>query len=148
MVITKGRLPILVCAVFLVAVPVLAADDGMRCVQCGMDLHKYPHSVYAIEWQDGTVIKTCGVQCGLTQQLRKAGSFKKAHATDLITNRQFPVSEGFYVYKSSVVTDMGPGFISFKSRANAEKFQKGFGGQVVTHDEALKIWAKVKGMGP
>jgi nitrous oxide reductase accessory protein NosL len=52
------------------------------------------------------------------------------------------VKKGFYVYKSSVVTDMGPGFIAFKRRADAEKFAKGFGGQMVTYEEALEIWAK------
>jgi hypothetical protein len=35
---------------------------------------------------------------------------------------------------------MAPGFISFLIRVNAEKFQKGFGGKVVTYQEALEIW--------
>ncbi len=50
------------------------------------------------------------------------------------------LKKGFYVYKSTVITDMAPGFISFVTRANAEKFQKGFGGKVVTYQEALEIW--------
>jgi len=52
------------------------------------------------------------------------------------------VEKGFYVYKSSVITDMAPGFIAFRRRSNAEKFAKGFGGQVVTYEEALEIWKK------
>ena len=40
-----------------------------------------------------------------------------------------------------------PGFIAFKDRTNAEKFQKGFGGEVVTYPEALKIWAEIKKVG-
>ena len=35
---------------------------------------------------------------------------------------------------------MAPGFISFITKTNAEKFQKGFGGKVVTYQEALEIW--------
>ena len=144
---SKGKLFILVGAVLLLAAPVFAADDGMRCVQCGMDLHKYPHSVYTIQWKDGTVSKTCGVQCGLTQQLMKADAFQSSSATDLITNRAFPAAEGYYVFKSRVTTDMGPGFIAFKSRENAERFQKGFGGQVMDYQEALKIWAETRKTG-
>jgi nitrous oxide reductase accessory protein NosL len=42
---------------------------------------------------------------------------------------------------------MGPGFIAFKDQTNAEKFQKGFGGEIVTYEEALKIWAEIKKVG-
>jgi len=147
MVASKWRLLIPVFAVLFIAAPVPAADDGLRCVQCGMDLTKYPHSLYTIQWKDGTVTKTCGVQCGMTQHLMNRDGFKSSTATDLITNREFPAADGFYVFKSSVTTDMGPGFIAFKDQTNAEKFQKGFGGEVVTYEEALKIWAEIKKVG-
>jgi nitrous oxide reductase accessory protein NosL len=147
MVASKWRLLIPVFAVLFIAAPVPAADDGFRCVQCGMDLTKYPHSLYTIQWKDGTVTKTCGVQCGLTQHLMNRDGFESSTATDLITNREFPAADGFYVFKSSVTTDMGPGFIAFKDQTNAEKFQKGFGGEVVTYEEALKIWAEIKKVG-
>ncbi len=144
MVSSKSKLFISLCAVFFITTQVAAFDDGMRCKLCGMDLHKYPHSLYTIKWKDGSETKTCGVQCGLSFQLMKKDMFKTAHATDLITNRKFQVTDGFYVYKSTVTTDMGPGFIAFKTRNHAEKFQKGFGGQIVTHQEALEIWKKIK----
>lgn len=147
MVASKWRLLIPVFAVLFIAAPVPAADDALRCVQCGMDLTKYPHSLYTIQWKDGTVTKTCGVQCGLTQHLMNRDGFESSTATDLITNREFPAADGFYVFKSSVTTDMGPGFIAFKDQTNAEKFQKGFGGEVVTYEEALKIWAEIKKVG-
>jgi nitrous oxide reductase accessory protein NosL len=37
---------------------------------------------------------------------------------------------------------MAPGFIAFKRKEDAEKFAKGFGGQVVGYSEALEIWSK------
>jgi hypothetical protein len=89
---------------------------------------------------EGEEFVTCGVQCGLTLHLRLKEKFKSATATDLFSNRSFDAQKGFYVYKSTVITDMAPGFISFITRANAEKFQKGFGGKVVTYQEALEIW--------
>ena len=113
-----------------------------RCIICGMDVSKYPHTRYVVETIDGKKYTTCGVQCGLTLHLRFKDKWKSATAADLLSNRPFDVKKGFYVYKSSVITDMAPGFIAFKRRTDAEKFAKGFGGQVVTYEEALGIWQK------
>lgn len=118
------------------------AADIERCVVCGMDVSKYPHSRYVVETTDGKKYTTCGVQCGLTLHLRFKDQWKLATATDLLSNRPFDVKKGFYVYKSSVITDMAPGFIAFKRRVDAEKFAKGFGGKVVTYEEASEIWKK------
>jgi hypothetical protein len=105
-----------------------------------MDVSKYPHTRYVVTTTGGEEFFTCGVQCGLTLHLRLKEKFKSATATDLLSNRSFDAQKGFYVYKSTVITDMAPGFISFLTRVNAEKFQKGFGGKVVTYQEALEIW--------
>ena len=120
----------------------LSAWAGERCIVCGMDVSKYPHTRSVVETTDNKKYATCGVQCGLTLHLRFKGKWKSATATDLLRNTPFDVEKGFYVYKSSVITDMAPGFIAFRRRSTAEKFAKGFGGQVVTYEEALEIWKK------
>lgn len=117
-----------------------SSGEIKRCIVCGMDVSKYPHTRYVVTTTDGKEFFTCGVQCGLTLHLRFKEKFKSATASDLLSNRPFDVQKGFYVYKSTVITDMAPGFIAFVTRVNAEKFQKGFGGQVVTYQEALEIW--------
>ena len=111
-----------------------------RCTVCGMDVSKYPHTRYVIGTSDGKKYVTCGVQCGLTSHLRFQDKWRSAVATDLLSNRAFDVKKGFFVYKSSVITDMAPGFIAFKRKTDAEKFASGFGGQIVTYEEALAIW--------
>lgn len=113
-----------------------------RCIVCGMDVSKYPHTHYVVKTADGKEFVTCGVQCGLTLHLRFKDKWKSATASNLLSNRPFDVKKGFYVYKSTVITDMAPGFIAFKRKANAEKFAKGFGGRVVTYEGALAIWKK------
>jgi hypothetical protein len=120
----------------------LSAWAVERCIVCGMDLSKYPHTRYVVEASEGKKYATCGVQCGLTLHLRFKDGWKQATASDLLSNRPFDARRGFYVYKSSVITDMAPGFIAFKKRANAEKFAKGFGGRLVDYEEALAIWKK------
>ena len=120
--------------------PILGSGEIKRCQVCGMDVSKYPHTRYVVTTTGGEEFITCGVQCGLTLHLRLKEKFKSATATDLLSNRSFDAQKGFYVYKSTVITDMAPGFISFLTRVNAEKFQKGFGGKVVTYQEALETW--------
>jgi len=116
------------------------AGEIKQCNVCGMDVLKYPHTRYVVTTTGGEEFFTCGVQCGLTLHLRFKEKFKSATATDLLSNRSFDAQKGFYVYKSKVITDMAPGFISFLNRVNAEKFQRGFGGKVVTYQEALEMW--------
>ncbi len=128
----------------MLAIPVAScwAQPPGKCMKCGMDLSKYPHTRYVIITSDGQEYPTCGVQCGLTLHLRLQDKWKAAKATDILSNRSFEAPKGFYVYKSSVITDMAPGFIAFISRDHAERFSKGFDGQVVTYEEALELWKK------
>ena len=126
------------------AVLLLAAQATGRCGQCGMDLSKHQKTQYEILWQDGTKIKTCGVQCGLTQHILHKDNYRSSVAKDYLTGSSFDAQTGFYVFESSVVPDMAPGFIAFSKRADAEKFQAEFGGKVVTYTEALSLWTERK----
>src|SRR4030065_1182258 len=129
------------CLVLIVLTsPILWSGEVKRCHVCGMDVLKYPHTRYVVIAKEGEEFVACGVQCGLTLHLRLKEKFKSATATDLLSNRSVDVQKAFYVYKSTVITDMGPGFIAFSTREKAENFAKGFGGRVVTYQEALEIW--------
>jgi len=140
---TKKIVPMLILFSVLIVMPgLLLAGEVNRCIICGMDVSKYPHSRYRVTATNEEEFITCGAQCGLTLHLRFKEKFKSAAATDLLSNRPLDARKAFYVYKSSVITDMAPGFIVFAARKNAESFAKGFGGQVVDYDEALAIWKK------
>jgi len=129
------------CFMLIVLVsPILWSGEIRRCIVCGMDVSKYPHSKYVVTTKEGEEVFTCGVQCGLTLHLRLKEKFKSATATDLLSNRSVDAQKAFFIYKSTVITDMAPGFIAFATKTNAEKFKKGFGGQVVSYQEALEIW--------
>ena len=138
---TKFTYRLAFCFMFVLLMSVLSwSGEIIRCHVCGMDVSKYPHTKYIVKTGEGEEVFTCGVQCGLTLHLRLKEKFKSATATDLLSNRSVDVQKAFYVYKSTVITDMGPGFIAFSTREKAENFAKGFGGRVVTYQEALEIW--------
>ena len=93
---------------------------------------------------DGSATKTCGVQCGLTQQILHREKFKSAVAKDYFTGNIFDAQKGYFVFGSRILTDMAPGFIAFQSRSDAAKFQKESGGKVMRFDEALSAWTERK----
>jgi hypothetical protein len=132
---------VMVAAVLAVGEWVCSAG-GERCAICGMDTSKYPHTRYVVRTTDGRRFTTCGVQCGLTLHVKLKDKWNSASATDLLSNRAFDATKGYYVYKSSAITDMAPGFVAFKLITHAEKFAKGFGGEVVSYDQALSLWKK------
>jgi nitrous oxide reductase accessory protein NosL len=78
------------------------------------------------------------VQCGLLLQLNLKNKFKSATATDLFSHRTLPAEKAWYVYHSSIITDMGPGFIAFADKKTAENFIKGFEGELLDYPSALK----------
>lgn len=127
-----------------VATELSQAAKPERCGQCGMELSKYLRTRYEIKWVDGTVTRTCGVQCGLTQQLKHGDRFSSAVAKDYLSGNLFDAKRGSYVFSSKVLADMAPGFIAFETRKKAEDFAKEHGGQVLSFDEALSTWRERK----
>ncbi len=115
-----------------------------RCGQCGMDLSNFGRTQFEIRWTDGSVTKTCGVQCGLTQQLLHQDKYTSSVAKDYHTGSFFDARIGYYLFGSRDVPDMAPGFIAFRQRADAEKSQKESGGQIMSFDESLSAWAERK----
>ena len=132
------------CLVSLFLCMEITTDAGAfeKCHVCGMDVGKYQHTRMVVETTDGKNFATCGAQCCVRLHVLLGPQWKSAVALDLLSNRPVNAKEAFYVFKSSVITDMAPGLISFKLKANAEKFAAGFGGEVLTYDEAVAVWKK------
>jgi len=110
-------------------------EDGLLC---GMYLPQYSHVKYTIVDTSGKKYVTCGVQCGLLLTLNLKKRFKSATMTDLFSHRSVASENGWYVFKSSIITDMAPGLIGFADKSQAEKFIKGFGGELLTYQQALE----------
>ena len=114
------------------------SEEAKQCILCGMHLPRYTHVKYTVIDTGDKEYVTCGVQCGLILQLNLKKTFKSATMTDLLSHKSIPSEKGWYVYKSSVITDMSPGFIGFADKARAEQFIKGFGGELVSYQQALE----------
>lgn len=135
------NLPVIIVLLILLFLQtgVSIAAKYPQCQLCGMDLNKYTHVRYTVSTVDHKQISTCGVQCGLLMQLNLGSKFDSATATTLLEYRTVPAQDAWYVYKSSVVTDMSPGFIAFLTEDQARRFVNGYGGKVVTFTQAMDI---------
>jgi len=156
----------LVLVVTFLAIPALWAEEKEKpcgtihaplsetekCSMCGMNLGEYLHVRFAIATDDGKETAYCGAQCGLvTSILMGSDKVKSMWATDFITGKPVNAKDAWYVFKSSVITDMSPGLVAFKEKEHAEKFRKGFGGDLLDYENAIatlrnlkKIKAKLK----
>ena len=114
------------------------SDDRPGCLLCGMYLSDYTHVKYTVVDTEGKEYVTCGVQCGLLLTLNLKTKFKSATMTDLFSHKTIPSEKGWYVFKSEIITDMSPGLIGFANKSHAEKFIKGFGGELITYRQALE----------
>ena len=133
---------LIVVSIVLGSTSLVFSEKRDGCLLCGMYLDEYTHVKYTITETTGKTYVTCGVQCGLILTLNLKEKFKSATMTDLLSHKIIPSEDGWYVFKSSVITDMSPGLIGFADKSRAEQFIKGFGGELITYQQALEKAAK------
>jgi len=131
----------------LLAVAGYAVEMAAKCTLCGMNLAGNENTAYEITYTDGTVETYCCPHCGLYEHATKKDAVKSARARCFISGEWMDPAQSTFVFKSSAVPACAPSWIAFGDKADAEKFQKGFGGTIYSFEEALTERAKMpKGM--
>jgi nitrous oxide reductase accessory protein NosL len=137
----------ILCVALVFGLVGYAAEMGAKCPLCGMNIAGNENTAYEITYTDGTVETYCCPHCGLYEHATRKDSVKSARARCFISGEWMDPAEAFYVFNSSAVPACAPSWIGFGVKADAEKFQKGFGGTLYTFEEALVERAKMpKGM--
>ncbi len=85
---------------------------------------------------DNQTIETCCEHCGLMMHKQLEDKEVTALTYDFITENPVSALNAYYVVGSSAIPCCSPSVIPFASREDAEKFKKGFGGEVMTFIEA------------
>lgn len=79
-------------------------------------------------------------KCALTtEDMKKVSS---AEATDFLTRKSIDAAKAFYLVESDVGDCCPPFWLSFASRESAEKFAEGFGGDVLSYQEAVEYFTE------
>jgi len=122
-------------------------EMAAKCPLCGMNIAGNENTAYEIVYTDGTAETYCCPHCGLYMHATKKDAVKSAKARDFISGEWMNPAQMVFVFNSSAVPACAPSWIGFGDKAEAEKFQKGFGGTVYSFEEALVQRAKMpKGM--
>jgi len=130
-------------AALLLAVVGYAAEMAAKCPLCGMNLAGNENTAYEIVYMDGTTETYCCPHCGLYMHTMKKDLVKSARARCFISGEWMDPAQSTFVFKSSAVPACAPSWIAFGYKADAEKFQQGFGGTIYSFEEALIERAKM-----
>lgn len=123
--------------VFALATASLAAEKGKVCPKCGKEIQTENAKFYIV-FKDGKKESYGCPHCGLSEINASHDKVKSAMATDFLRGKKIDAKSAFYLKGSSFGTCCEPYWLTFSSRDEAEKFSKGFGGTVMTYEEALK----------
>ncbi|NPA57864.1 MAG: DeoR/GlpR transcriptional regulator [Aquificae bacterium] len=86
---------------------------------------------YRITVENYKVIEACCEHCGFLLHSKYEDKKVSAITYDFITENPISAINAWYVVGSSAVACCSPSVIPFASKSDAEKFQKGFGGEVM-----------------
>lgn len=107
------------------------------CPKCGKEIQTENAKFYIV-FKDGKKESYGCPHCGLSEINANPDKVKSAMATDFLRGKKIDAKSAFYLKGSSFGTCCEPYWLTFSSKDEAEKFSKGFGGTVMTYDEALK----------
>ncbi|WP_456384218.1 DeoR family transcriptional regulator [Persephonella sp.] len=91
---------------------------------------------YRITVEDYKVIEACCEHCGFLLHSKYEDKKVSAITYDFITENPISALNAWYVVGSSAVACCSPSVIPFASKEDAQRFQKGFGGEVMSFMDA------------
>ena len=132
----KGRIVILMSVFVLFLTGFALAEE--KCPLCGMNIAGNENTAFVIEKNSGETITYCCPHCGLWVVSQEGKDIKSAKSRDMISGEWLDASKAVYLFGSKATPACTPSWLSFGDKAEAEMFQKGFGGTILIYEEALK----------
>jgi DNA-binding Lrp family transcriptional regulator len=106
-----------------------------NCVMCGAGVN--PRTALSIQLNDGRQAAACCPHCGLLYISRQPG-VRSALVTDFLYGKMHNVRQAVYVLESQVQICCRPSLLCFANSDDASRFQAGFGGQVLSFEQAMQ----------
>jgi DNA-directed RNA polymerase subunit RPC12/RpoP len=133
----SSRFLALLVSILMIFAMASASFAGAKdvCPKCGKEVQTQNAKFYVV-YKDGKKDSFGCPHCGLSEVNK--GNVKSAKATDFLRGKKIDAEKAFYLKGSEFGTCCAPYWLSFSSKDEAEKFSKGFGGTVITYEEALK----------
>ncbi len=120
-------------------------QDGkakMFCPTCGMTLPMFYKTNHAAT-HNGHMKQFCSIHCLAEENIKNKANLKDVKVVDVSSLKFIDVSKATYVVGSSKKGTMTmKSKYAFANKANAQKFAKEFGGDVMNYDGAYKVASK------
>ena len=106
-----------------------------RCALCNNPVPM--RTAFIIHGNSGETLHACCSHCGLLLLSRQEGNVI-ALTTDFLYGQMASVQEATYLVESTVDACCTPSVLSFTRQEDAQRFQHGFGGQMLNFEQAQK----------
>ena len=111
------------------------------CVHCGMDRTKFAHSRMIVEYDDGTSVGLCSLNCAvIDMDVNKGKKVRSVLVADYNSKKLVDAEKAFWVIggeKKGVMT-MTPKW-AFEKKDDAETFMKTNQGKAASFEEVMKM---------
>ena len=126
----------LIFSVFLfVGIQNSFAEDAQMCSLCGKPIQE-GSVLFEVTYENGDKQQVGCPGCGLSLMSDKR--IKSATTMDFLSRKIIDAKKAYYLKGTEVGFCCEPHWLSFSSKSDAEKFAKGFGGEVLGYEEAIK----------
>jgi hypothetical protein len=119
-----------------------AATAERRCMLCGMRVP--PRTEITLTRRDKSQVFGCCAHCALLL-MNQGSEIDSALARDFLFGRMTNVLQATFLIGSEIRPCCMPSTLCFASASEALRFQKGFGGEVYSYDQAQKYLAQTHG---
>ena len=119
-----------------VALPSRTTSGNTAPMACAMCNRTVPErTAVIVQSQQRGLIGACCPHCGLAL-LDRCTADDQVLVTDFLYGQMISPVDAAYLLDSDVVTCCRPGILAFTCRQDAERFQRGFGGKIMTLAQA------------
>ncbi|PWH14650.1 MAG: hypothetical protein DDG59_12520 [Anaerolineae bacterium] len=118
------------------AMPKRNSSWADQCQMCGQKIKE--QNAFTLVSAEGNLYRLCCPHCGL-MAYRQHGDSWQTLATDFLHGHVITAFQAHYLIDLELTICCSPTVLAFDSRAEALKFQKGFGGRVVDFYQAVEF---------
>jgi len=111
-----------------------SAAGEYTCVMCNKPASE--RTVFIVQLESGEQKRACCAHCGLMIQSQSRDAWQSL-TVDYLHGHMVSANQAIYVIGSELSICCVPSVLSFGAQKEAEKFKKGFGGDLFTMEEAI-----------
>lgn len=105
-----------------------------QCAMCNKPISE--RTIFIVQLENGEQKRTCCAHCGLMIQ-NQTKNAQQSLTADYLHGHIISANQAIYVLGSDLTICCAPSVLSFSSRQDAEKFQKGFNGTLASMEETV-----------